>query len=84
MAILTTMIGNMRTEQLTAFMRFVTGSGVCTVKSINVTSNSLSGLAFRLIAQTCDPLLELPGAYELPKAAKERVTTVPSKYKLIT
>ena len=26
----------------------------------------------------------IPGAYEPPKAAKERVTTVPSKYKLPT
>ena len=60
---LTTMIGNMQTEQLTAFMRFVTGSGVCTVKSIDVTFNSLSGLARRPIAHTCDPLLELPISY---------------------
>ena len=58
---LTTMIGNMQAEELALlFMRFVTGSGHCTVKNINVPFNSLSGLARRPIAHTCDPLLELP------------------------
>ena len=60
---LTTMIGNMQAEQLTTFMRFVTGSGHCTVKTIDVSFNSLSGLARRPIAHTCDPLLELPITY---------------------
>ena len=60
---LTTFIGNMQTAQLSTFLRFVTGSSVCIVKSIDVSFNSLSGLARRPIAHTCDPLLELPITY---------------------
>jgi hypothetical protein len=41
-------------------MRFVTGSGHCTVKTIDISFYSLSGLARRPIVHTCDPLLELP------------------------
>ena len=44
-------------------MHFVTGSSVCTVRRIDVSFNTLSGLARRPVAHTCDPLLELPSTY---------------------
>jgi hypothetical protein len=60
---LTTMIGNMKTDQLRSFLRFITGSSVCSAKDILLTFNSLSGLARRPIAHTCDNTLELPSTY---------------------
>ena len=44
-------------------MRFVTGSCVCITPVIRITFNSLSGLARRPIAHTCDCSLELPTTY---------------------
>ena len=41
-------------EDLCHFMRFVTGSCVCITPEIRITLNSLSGLARRPIAHTCD------------------------------
>lgn len=60
---LTTMVGNMNTDELRSLLRFITGSSVCSVTEILVTFNSLSGLARRPIAHTCDCTLELSTTY---------------------
>ena len=60
---LTTMIGNMNTNELRSFLRFVTGSTVCSSNDILVTFNILSGLSRRPIAHTCDSTLELSSTY---------------------
>ena len=58
-----TFVGNMQHEELRHFMRFVTGSCVCITPVIGITFNSLSGLAKRPIAHTCNCSLELPRTY---------------------
>ena len=60
---LRTMIGNMQHGELRHLMRFITGSCVCITPEIKITFNSLSGLARRPIAHTCDSSLELPSSY---------------------
>ena len=60
---LMTMIGNMQPLQLRLFLRFVTGASVCIAPKIEITFNSLSGLARRPIAHTCDFNLELSTVY---------------------
>ena len=62
-AYLTTMIGNISTNELRSFLRFVTGSTVCSSTEILVTFNSLGGLARRPLAHTCDSTLELSSTY---------------------
>jgi hypothetical protein len=56
-------IGNMRQEELQTFLRFVTGSSVCTANPLVVTFNNLEGLARRPVAHTCGYTLELSTAY---------------------
>ena len=53
-------IGNMSRETLTSFLRFVTGSSVCSTNRIEVTFNTLRGLGQRPISHTCDCSLEIP------------------------
>ena len=66
------LIGNMNVEELQAFMRFVTGASVCLSKSIEITFNTLDGLARRPISHCCDCILELPVAYSTyPEFANE-------------
>ena len=60
---LISMIGNMQVPELKLFLRFITGCSVCIGSAITVTFNSLSGLARRPIAHTCDFTLELPVTY---------------------
>jgi hypothetical protein len=60
---LTTMIGNISTNELRLFIRFVTGSTVCSSSEILVTFNSLGGLGRRPLAHTCDSTLELSSTY---------------------
>lgn len=60
---LRTLIGNMQSEDLQQFMRFVTGSSVCSSSEIKVDFNSLSGFARRPIAHTCSCNIELPSSY---------------------
>ncbi len=60
---LETFIGNMSRDMLTNFLRFVTGSSVCSTTKIEVTFNSLRGLGQRPISHTCDGSLELPYTY---------------------
>ena len=57
------MIGNMNVNEGRNFLRFVTGSSVCSSMGITITFNSLSGLGRRPIAHTCDCVLELPSTY---------------------
>ena len=56
-------IGNMRQEELQIFLRFVTGSSVCTANPLVVTFNNLEGLARRPVAHTCGYTLELSTSY---------------------
>ena len=60
---LISMVGNMQIPELKLFLRFVTGCSVCIGSKINITFNSLSGLARRPIAHTRDFNLELPTTY---------------------
>ena len=53
------MIGNMQQEDLRLFMRFVTGSCVCSTREIEITFNGVKGFARRPIAHTCGCNLEL-------------------------
>ena len=57
------MVGDMKTEELSSFLRFVTGSSVCLGKKIMVSFSSLTGLGRRPVAHTCDCLLEIPCSY---------------------
>ena len=52
-------VGNMTTDELRTFLRFVTGSFVISVPSIDVSFNTLDGLARRPIAHTCTAILEV-------------------------
>ena len=60
---LTTMVGNMQVNELSLFLRFITGASVCIVPKIKVEFNALSGFGRRPIAHTCDCVLELPITY---------------------
>lgn len=60
---LRTMVGNMKSKELRLLMRFITGSCVCSTSHIEVSFNSLSGLARRPIAHTCSCMLEIPATY---------------------
>ena len=56
-------IGNMGSDTLRNFLRFVTGSSVCSSLKIQVSFNSLCGAARRPIVHTCGPSLELSWTY---------------------
>lgn len=65
-------IGNLRSAELRAFLRFVTGSFVICVSRITVTFNKLDGLARRPISHTCSATLELSSTYtSLPQFVAE-------------
>ena len=53
----------MTIEEVRLFLRFSTGSTVCTSGKLEVQFNMLSGIACRQIAHTCSNLLELPATY---------------------
>ncbi len=57
-------IGNLPQEELSLFLRFVTGSSVFCNWPIYITFNGLTGLARRPIAHCCTCMLELSSAYE--------------------
>ena len=59
------MVGDMKSHELAAFLRFVTGSCICLGKNVTVSFSSLSGLGRRPVVHTCDYLLELPVICEL-------------------
>ena len=56
-------IGNMRQDELQIFLRFVTGSSVCSANPLGVTFNNQEGLARRPVAHTCGYTIELSTAY---------------------
>lgn len=56
-------IGSMSNEDLSTFLRFVTGSSVCMPKKIQVLFNTITGIARRPICHTCEPSLELSSTY---------------------
>ena len=60
---LTQYIGNLNTDELRLFMRFITGSSVCLGKEILVTFNSMSGLGRHPLAHACSCTIELPTTY---------------------
>ena len=56
-------IGNMKSEELRRFLRFVTGTSVLLPEGIIICFNSNSGLMRRPIVHTCSCSLELPTTY---------------------
>ena len=56
--------GSMRIDEVQRFLRFVTGSSMCSTNSILVTFNNQEGLACRPIAHTCGFTLELSTKYD--------------------
>lgn len=56
-------IGNMASDELHMFLRFTTGSSVCSALTIQVQFNMLSGASRWPIAHTCTPSLELSATY---------------------
>ncbi len=56
-------IGDMKAEEIRRFLRFVTGSSVCTSRAISLSFNALSGFDRRPIGHICSSLLELPSTY---------------------
>ena len=55
-------IGSMTQNELETFLRFVTGSSIMPTR-LNVTFNSVSGLARRPVSHTCDNCIELSSSY---------------------
>ena len=60
---LLTYVGSMKSTEVQQFLRFVTGSSVCSAKNITVSFNSLSGFTRRPIAHTCSSSLHLSTSY---------------------
>ena len=60
---LTNFIGNLSGNDLTAFLRFVTGSSSMMVKDIQVSFNALTGIARRPVSHTCSCELQLSTCY---------------------
>lgn len=56
-------VASMSVDDLRAFLRFVTGSTVCSINDITVAFNNLDNFARRPIAHTCHPSLELSTSY---------------------
>ena len=53
------MIGDKPQRQLKSFLRFATGCSLCLHNTQQIEFNGLTGLARRLIAHTCECMLEL-------------------------
>ena len=60
---LTQFIGNMKPDELRAFLRFTTGSSVCSGRKINVQWNTVSGVGRRPVSHTCSYQLDLSETY---------------------
>ena len=74
-------IGNMTQNELSAFLRFVTGSVVVSVPRITITFNSLQGIARRPISHTCSSTLELSTTYSsLPEFTSEFRSVLSDSY----
>lgn len=57
-------IGTMKPQEAKAFLRFVTGTCVCTSQSITITFNQASGFTRCPVEHTYASTLELPSTYE--------------------
>ena len=57
-------VGNMKQDELRRFLRFVTGSSVCSSRVISATFNNVDGLTHRPIGHTCQHILELSTSYK--------------------
>ena len=55
-------VGNMRHEELQSFLRFVTGSSVCTANKL-VSFSNMEGLGRRPVAHTCGYTIQLSTSY---------------------
>ena len=65
-------VGNMGSDELRSFLRFVTGGSVCSSLEITIEFNALSGAARRPIVHTCSPTLVLSSTYlTYPEFASE-------------
>ena len=58
-------------DDLSKFLRYVTGVDVICIDKITVGFNELYGAERRVIAHTCGPLLELPTTYDCNVKFKE-------------
>ena len=77
-------VGNMKSDELRLFMRFVTGSSVMIAKTINVSFNNITGLARRPISHTCDCGLELSISYStFPEFEQEFYKVLSNEYSWI-
>ena len=78
---LTTYIGNMKSDELRLFLRFVTGSSVVVAQHISVSFNRISGAARRPISHTCDCSLQLSIDYStFPEFEQEFSKVLSSEY----
>ena len=78
---LTTYIGNMKSDELRLFLRFVTGSSVVVAQHISIFFNLLSGVARRPISHTCDCSLQLSIDYStFPEFEQEFSKVLSSEY----
>ena len=74
-------VGNMGLDELRTFLRFVTGSSVCSALKIRVEFNRLSGASRRPIAHTCAPSLALSTTYTTyPQFVSEFRTCMASEH----
>lgn len=74
-------MGSMGSDALRNFLRFVTGSSVCSSLKIHVSFNALSGAPRRPIVHTCGPTLELSCTYSTyPEFVEEFTACVASPY----
>ena len=77
-------IGNMGSDELRTFLRFTTGSSVCSALKIQVQFNMLCGASRRPIAHTCTPSLELPATYstytEFVSEFRSCVASIPGQW----
>ena len=57
-------IGNMSSDELSTFLRFVTGAATCSALKVSVIFNGTTGCSRRPIVHTCGPVLELSTSYQ--------------------
>ena len=56
-------IGSMNMDELSSFLRFVSGSPVCSPRKVSVIFCSVGEFARRPVSHTCTATLELPTSY---------------------
>ena len=73
-------IRGISSDDLSKFLRYVTGADVICVDKITGGFNELDGAERRVIAHTCGPLLELPSTYDCYVKFKEFLNLLQSGY----